>query len=98
MDLTQPARTVAVTARSRSRFARLRLHSPGHRPSRLLVPAAQYTRQSDHPCYDADLSMELLGRTCELPDSKRDLIALPAEYRHALCALVSQAKNNQIAR
>lgn len=97
MDLTQPARTVAVTARSKSRFARLRLCYPSHQPSRFLRPAAQQPRQADHPCYDADLSMELLGRTCELPDSKRELIALLTEYRHALCALVSQV-NNQTAR
>lgn len=95
MDLREPARTVAVTARSRSRFARLRLRYPGHRRSRLVRPAAQHASRGDYPCYDADLSMELLRRTAELPDSKRDLIALLAEYRHALCAVVNQVTNSQ---
>ncbi len=67
-----PRRTVAVTARNRSRFARPRLHYPD---------TALGTG------YDADLARELLASTGELPTSKSELIALLAEYRRAVYSL-----------
>jgi hypothetical protein len=73
-----------------SRFGWLRLRYPGDRRSWLARPAALYAREAEYPCYDAELSMELLGRTGELPNSKRDLVALLAEYRRALHALASR--------
>jgi hypothetical protein len=64
-----PAKTIAVPARGHGRSSRLRL---------------KYPDQSDHPTYDAALARELLARTGELPDSRRALIVLLTEYRHAL--------------
>lgn len=69
MISTKPRRTIAVTARTRSRFSRLRMRYPDH---------AQHRR------YDAALARELLATTGELPDSKRGLLAVLAEYRTAL--------------
>jgi len=68
-------RTIEVTASRPSRFSRLRVVYPDHAP---------------HPAYDAVLARELLGRTGEFPDSKRGLVALLTEYRHALHALALQ--------
>lgn len=89
-DLEQPARTVAVAARSRSRFARLKLRYPGSRRSAF--------RHVGDPCFNAELSIELLERTGELPGSKRDLVALLREYRHALYALATQATNHRASQ
>lgn len=91
MDLHQSARTVAVTARSRSRFARLRLRYPSRRVPALAGVGGRGCCEAVYPCYNAELSMELLARTGDLPESTRDLIALLAEYRHALYALATQA-------
>jgi len=66
---------IAVTARTRSRLSRLRTRNPD---------------QAEHPHYDAALARELLARTGELPHSKRDLIIVLAEYRHALHALATE--------
>ena len=98
MDVQQPASTVAVTARSRSRFARLRLRYPARQRSRFVPFSGRYARAAQHPCYNAELSMELLRRTGELPDSKRDLVALLTEYRRALHAVASQAMNGRTTR
>jgi len=64
-------RTIAVAARGRSRLSRLRV---------------RYPDRDEYRRYDADLARELLARTGELPGSKRELIALLAEYRKALAA------------
>ena len=98
MDVQQPARTVAVAARSRSRFSRLRLRYPDRQRPRLVPFSGRYARAAEHPRYDAELSMELLRRTGELPGSKRDLVALLTEYRLALHAVASQAMNGQTTR
>jgi hypothetical protein len=71
--MNQPQRTIAVTANGKSRFSRLRVVYP--------------QRASRPPRYDADLARELLTRTADLPASRRDLIAVLTEYRHALHAL-----------
>lgn len=68
-------RTIAVTARDRSRFSRLKVHYPDN---------------PDHLQYDTALARELLARTAELPDTKRGLIAVLTEYRHALQALTAE--------
>src|ERR1022692_867822 len=95
MNLQQPARTTAVTPRSNSRVARLRLRHPGRRRSWFAPMGARYPVQAEHPCYDPDLSMELLARTCELPASKRDLVVLLTEYRHALYAVATKAASSR---
>lgn len=69
MITTQPRRTIAVTARARSRFSRLRVRYPDRAP---------------HPRYDAALARELLADTGEIPDTKRGLVAVLTEYRTAL--------------
>ena len=71
-------RTISV-ARRGTRFSRLRVEHPYcvlDRPSRL------------H--YDVDLARELLSRTAELPNSKRGMLAVLTEYRHALAALAAE--------
>ena len=98
MDVQQPASTVTVTARSRSRFARLRLRYPDRQRPRFVSFSGRDARAAQHPCYNAELSMELLSRTGELPGSKRDLVALLTEYRLALHAVASQAMNGQATR
>lgn len=70
--LARHARTIAVTARKRSRFARLKVRHP-YREHR----------------YDAALASELLGRTCEMPASKHDLLIVIGEYRYALHDLIT---------
>lgn len=85
------ARTIHVTYRN-SRFARIRLRRPGPKPSfgariTAILPAV---RIPDEPaCYDADLAMELLGGTCELPETKRSLHIVIGEYRRALYDLAT---------
>jgi type III restriction enzyme len=69
-----PTRTIAVTARNRSLFSRLKV---------------RYPHPCDHPRYDAALASELLGRTSELPDSKHDLVVVITEYRCALHDLIT---------
>lgn len=95
MDVQRSARTVTVAARSRSRFARLKLRYPARQRSRFVPFSGGYARAAEHPRYDAELSMELLRRTGELPGSKRDLVALLTEYRLALHAVASQVMNGQ---
>ncbi len=67
-------RTIVVTARIGSRFSRLRIRQP--------------TVAAEHP-YDVGLAAELLRNTGQLPENKRDLLVVLAEYRHALCDLVT---------
>ncbi|SRR5258708_39970676 len=67
--LSKPQRTIAIRARGRRRLSRLRL---------------TYPDQVAYPNYDAEFARELLIRTAEIPDSKRALIVMLAEYRHAL--------------
>jgi len=74
--LNDARRTIAVTAPRRSRFSRLRVVYPDHAPQ---------------PAYDVTLARELLGRTGEIPHSKRGLVVVLTEYRHALHALAQQA-------
>jgi len=71
--LGQPRRTIAVTARGRSRFARLRVRHPA----------------GERPPYDVALALELLGSTVEDPSGKRDLLIVLGEYREALHALIA---------
>jgi len=73
--LNDARRTIAVTAPRRSRFSRLRVVYPDHAPQ---------------PAYDVALARELLGRTGEIPHSKRGLVVVLTEYRHALHALAQQ--------
>jgi hypothetical protein len=91
-DAVNDARRTISVARRGTRFSRLRVEHPDcvlDRPSRL------------H--YDVDLARELLSRTAELPNSKRGLLAVLTEYRHALAALAvepgaggSATPNNRI--
>lgn len=66
--------TVAVTC-GPGRFSRLRL---------------AYPDQTGHLRYNPARARQLLARTRELPSTKRDLVALLAEYRHALHDLTAQ--------
>jgi hypothetical protein len=71
-------RTISV-ARRGTRFSRLKVEYPERDlsgPSRLQ--------------YDVALARELLSRTAELPSSKRGLLAVLTEYRHALAALAAE--------
>ncbi len=70
-----PIRTIGVTARSSSRFARLKVRFP------------QDYRGDRH--YDADLARELLARTSDFPQSKDDLEIVLTEYRYALDDLIT---------
>src|SRR5690242_5165540 len=97
MQDTAHARTIAVTYRNRSRFARIRLRCPGRRPPWLYRPATRYPGEVELPDYDAELAMELIGGTGELPTSKPDLIVVLTHYRHALLALATQLMANQTA-
>jgi hypothetical protein len=89
---SQPfARTIAVTARSSSRFARLKLRYPTSTPPGWLAPfSARNPAQVEVPEYDAGLAMELGGTTGELPASKHDIVVIITHYRHALRALANQ--------
>ncbi len=92
----RPARTIAITARSSSRLARLNLRYPaGTRRSWLSRFRTRYPDAADHPDYDAELALELIGRTSELPASKHDLIVILTEYRHALHDLATQSREQQ---
>jgi hypothetical protein len=90
-----PARTIAVTARSSSRFARLRLRYPAGTPRGLARFSTRYPGQVQVPEYDAALAMELVSNTGELPASKHDLIVIITHYRRALYTLASQILNSQ---
>lgn len=68
-----------IAATGRRRFHRLRVVYPDH---------------SACPAYDTALARELLARTGELPASKRGLVALLTEYRHALHALASRPREH----
>lgn len=88
-NIVPAPRTITVAARSHSRFARLRLRRPtAARPwsSRFNVAHPDRTAYS---VYDAPLARELLARTAELPASKRALIVMLTEYRHALSDLAA---------
>jgi hypothetical protein len=71
-------RTISV-ARRGTRFSRLKVEYPE-------------CVLNGPPClqYDVALARELLARTAELPSSKRDLMAVLTEYRHALAALAAE--------
>jgi hypothetical protein len=66
------SRMIGVALRGSTRFARWR---------------PVYPDQTEHPTYDAAMARELLARTCELPSSKRALLIVLTEYRHALHGL-----------
>lgn len=86
-------RTLGVSYRP-GRLARIRLSYPhGWRPSWLtkMYRRNHYPGSKSHETYDADLAMELVMRTGELPTSKHDLVVLLTEYRFALLDLASQA-------
>ncbi len=70
--------TISVTRR-RTRFPRLTVEYP-----------QRVGNGSPRLHYDAALARELLSRTAELPSSKRDLLAVLTEYRHALAALAAE--------
>jgi hypothetical protein len=95
VTLLRPGRTIAVTARSSSRLARLKVRYPSQRPARFSRYARRYPDQLPHPHYDAELALELLASTGELPDTRRGLVVLLTEYRHALHALATQARRPQ---
>ena len=96
MTSTQTARTIGVTARSSSRFSRLKVRYPAEpRPRWGFRGAGRYPDLVDNTDYDAALAMELLRRTGELPASKRELIVLLIHYRCALHALATQILGSQ---
>lgn len=71
-------RTISVVRR-RTRFTRLKVEYPECVPN---GPPRLH--------YDVSLARELLSRTAELPGSKRGLLAVLTEYRHALAALAAE--------
>lgn len=84
--MPQPdTQTIAVTARSRSRFARLKVRRLGASVSRLsrVTQSGTVPRQPLSPAaYTQALAIELLIGTAELPGSKRGLLtqaALPPD-------------------
>jgi hypothetical protein len=82
-DITDSAaRTIAVKATGRWRLRRLRVEYP-----------AQAVSAIQRPPYDATLARELLSRTCEIPSTRRGLLAVLTEYRHALSALAAEPAN-----
>ena len=89
-------RTITVIARSRTRFARLRLRYPaGTSRSRLPRLTTRYPDVTDQPEYDPGLAFELIAGTGELPARKHDLIVIMTQYRYALHALATQAASRQ---
>lgn len=67
-------------------------------PARTIAVAARgplsrlrlrYPDRADRPVYNAQLALELLGRTSELPASRQALIVILCEYRHAIADLVT---------
>ena len=91
MDHAQPARTIAITYRNRSRFARVKLRRPttGSRRDRLRAP---YPDAPEDLAYDEDLAIELIAATGELPTRKRELIVVLTHYRRAIYDLATQAR------
>lgn len=85
--------TIAVTARSQSRFARLKVRRPGTPASRLRCITQPGTARPPLPpaAYTPALAIELLAGTAELPGSKRALLTVLAEYRRALHDLATRA-------
>lgn len=82
MTTMDARRTIAVTTRRNGRLSRLRIEYP------------QWMREPDRrPAYDLDLVRLLLTLTSELPGSKRALLVLLAEYRHALLGLAAQIES-----
>ena len=79
MTRRHSGRTIAVLTRGRSRFSRLRVRYPDGR-----------TCGGGRTAYDAATARELLASTGELPASRRDLVAVLTEYRHALFALAGE--------
>lgn len=73
-------RTIAVLTSGRSRFSRLRVR----------YPDSTTCGGGSRTAYDAATARELLASTGELPASRRDLVAVLTEYRHALFALASE--------
>jgi hypothetical protein len=69
-------RTITVIARSRSRFA---------------CPKIRYPVRKRPPC-DVFLALEFLAGTVEDDSSRRGLLVVPAEQRHALHATVLSAQ------
>ncbi len=79
-DITHgAAQTIAVKARGRWR-RRLGVEYPA-----CVVSGGQ------RPPYGAALARELLSRTGEIPSSRRGLLAILTEYRHALSALAAES-------
>lgn len=70
-------RTISV-ARRRTRLPRLKAEYP-----------KCVLNGPPRPQYDLALARELLSRTAELPSTKRGLLAVLTEYRHALAALAA---------
>jgi hypothetical protein len=89
----QQPRTIAVTYRGSSRFSRVRLRHPGERRG-LMALLIRRSSVGDIPPpaqpYDAELVMELLDNTGELPGSKRGLYIVLTHYRYALRQLATE--------
>ena len=68
--------TISVKTRSKWGLRRLKVEYPTRAVS-----------GSKYPPYDATSARALLSRTDEIPSSKRGLLAVLTEYRHALSAL-----------
>lgn len=100
--MPQPdTRTIAVTARSRSRFARFKVRRPGtpaSRPRRGTQPGALAWQPLSRVAYTPALAIELLIGTAELPGSKRALMTVLVEYRRALRDLATSAPADRPAR
>jgi hypothetical protein len=83
--------TIAFTALSSSRFARVKLRHPDG--TLLRWPArfsAHYPSQVEVPECDAVLVMKLVGNFGDLSAGKHDLVVIISHYRHALHALATQ--------
>jgi len=75
-------RTIAVRCRQGGRWwPHLRIEYPQWR-----IDGA------DRPAYDAPMARQVLALTGELPASKRGLLVVLAEYRHALYTLAFAAE------
>jgi hypothetical protein len=79
-DITDgAARTISVRASRKWCLSRLRAEYPACAAS-----------GGQRPPYDVALARELLSRAGEIPFSKRDMLAVLAEYRRALSALAAE--------
>jgi len=85
-------RTPSMTLDTQRTIA-VRCRKSGHWWTRLRIEYPQWKIDgADRPAYDVPMARQLLALTGELPTSKRGLVAVLAEYRHALYALAFAAE------